>query len=84
MCELGTWEAGNADGDGWLCLGELNQEVEPGSQEKGPGEVSERESKIVVAGSREGEALIWCTWAQAGRAGISKFLRTGKRAADSV
>lgn len=68
------------DGPAW---GELNQEVEAGSQEKGPEEVSETESKIVMAGTREGEALQWCTWAQAGRAGISKFLRMGKRAAYS-
>lgn len=52
MWELGTCEAGNDDGDGRPYLGDLNQEVGAGLQGKCPGEVSETESKTLVAGKQ--------------------------------
>lgn len=53
--ECASWGLGRQemlmrmDGPPW---GELNQEVEAGSQEKGPGEVPETESKIVMESTR--------------------------------
>lgn len=52
MWELGTCEAGNDDGDGWPYLGDLNQEVGAGLQGKCPGEVSDTESKTLMAGKQ--------------------------------